>query len=207
MDLTPLDYRIAYHTVKTITTRWPFLPVNAQQNYRGTYQPTDFTDSLAFAVSMGVVTWAQAKVATAQRFEARGQIDSALSEYAGLISREPHSEAGYRLAGSALLNAKQPDRARPFLDKSYAIEPTPFTAYALGVLARQAGDSRHAIALLEQSLSLSPNTPATLYQLSITYAVARDIEHARATAARLAMVSPQYPGLVSLASALGMGRQ
>ena len=33
------------------------------------------------------------------------------------------------------------------------------------------------------------------------------MRHARATAARLAMVSPQYPGLVSLASALGMGQQ
>lgn len=207
MDLTPLDYRIAYHTVRTITTRWPFLPLNSQQNYRGSYEPTDFADSLAFGVSMGTIQWAQAKVATARRFEARGQIDSAVAEYAGLIRREPHTEAGYRLAGAALLQAKQPDRARPFLEKSYAIEPTPFTAYALGVLARQSGDLRRAIALLEQSLSLSPNAPATLYQLSITYAVAHDMEHARATASQLAMVSPQYPGLVSLASALGMHPQ
>jgi tetratricopeptide (TPR) repeat protein len=207
MDLTPLDNRIVYHTVKTITTRWPFLPANAQQNYRGTYEPRDFTDSLAFEVSMGTIQWAQAKVTIARRFEARGQVDSALAEYAGLIRREPHSEAGYRLAGSALLNAQRPQRARPFLEKSYAIEPTPFTAYALGVLARQAGDSQRAIALLEQSLSLSPNTPTTLYQLSITYAVAHDIGRARAAAARLAVVSPQYPGLVSLASALGMGKQ
>jgi len=205
MDLTALDNRIVYHTVKTITTRWPFLPVNKQQNYRGTYRPTDFTDSLAFSVSMGVMKWAQAKLETARRFEARGQVDSALAEYRGLIRREPHSEAGYRLAGAALLDAKQPERARPFLEKSYAIEPTPFSAYALGVLARQSGDAQRAIALLEQSLSLAPNTPATLYQLSITYAVAHDMGHARATAARLAMVSPQYPGLVSLASALGMG--
>ncbi len=207
MDLTALDLRIVHHTVMTITTRWPFLPLNAQQNYRGTYQPTDFTDSLAFEVSMGTIQWAQAKVATARRFEARGQVDSALAEYAGLIRREPHSEAGYRLAGTALLDAKQPLRARPFLERSYAIEPTPFTAYALGVLARQAGDTQRATTLLEQSLSLSPNAPATLYQLSITYAVAHDMEHARAIAARLSMVSPRYPGLGSLASALGMGRQ
>ena len=156
---------------------------------------------------MGTVRWAQAKLVTARRFGARGQIDSAVAEYAGLIRREPHSEAGYRLAGSLLLDAKQPQRALPYLEKSYAIEPTPFTAYALGVFARQSGDLKRAIALLEQSLSLSPNTPATLYQLSITYAVAHDIAHARATAARLAMVSPRYPGLVSLASALGMGGQ
>src|SRR5258707_9406013 len=128
---------------------------------------------------MGVMKWAQAKLETARRFEARGQVDSALAEYGGLIRREPHSEAGYRLAGAALLDAKHPERARPFLEKSYAIEPTPFTAYALGDLARQSRYARRAIALLEQSLSLSPNTPATLYQLSITYAVAHDIGNGR----------------------------
>ncbi len=206
MDLTPLDNRIVYHTIKTITTRWPFLPFRAQQNYRGTYKPTDFTDSLAFAVSTGTVQWAQAKIAAARRFEQLGKPDSAVSEYAGLIRREPHNEAGYRFAGAALLAAGDAGRARPFLEKSYAIEPTPFTAYALGVLERQKGDATRAIALLEQSLALSPDAPGTLYQLSITYAVARDLPHARATAARLAMVNPRYPGLTSLVSALGMDR-
>jgi lysophospholipase L1-like esterase len=207
MSLTALDDRIVYHTIETITTRWPFLPIGAQQNYRGTYQPTDFMDSLAFEVSMGTISWAQAKVATGRRFEARAQVDSALSEYAGLIRREPHSEAGYRLAATALLHANQPQRARPFLERAHAIEPTAFTAYALGVIARQSGDLPRAIMLLQESVSLSPNAPATLYQLSITYAVAHDIQRARATMAQLAMVSPTYPGLVSLGAALGMDRQ
>jgi lysophospholipase L1-like esterase len=205
MNLTQLDDRIVYHTIKTITTRWPFVPLTAQGNYRGSYQPSDFTDSLAFAVSMGTMQWAQAKLAAARRFEQRGQVDSAVSEYKGIMRREPHSEAPYRLAGAALLAAGDVVRARPFLEKSYATEPTAFTAYALGVLSRQGGDPRRAVALLEQSLTLSPDVPAALYQLSLTYAVARDVARARATAARLAVVSPRYPGLPSLTSALGMG--
>lgn len=204
MDLTPLDHRIVYHTIKTITTRWPFLPLRAQQNYRGTYEPTDFIDTVAFAVSTGALQWAQAKVAVARRFERLGKPDSAVLEYVGIIRREPHNEAPYRYAGAALLAAGNAARARPFLENAYAIEPTSFTAYALGVLARQNGDPRRAIALLEKSLALTPDVPATLYQLSLTYAVARDLPEARATAARLAMVDPRYPGLPSLVSALGI---
>ena len=204
MDLTALDNRIVYHTIKTITTRWPFLPLSAQENYRGSYRPTDFTDSLAFAVSMGTMQWAQAKVAAARRFEQHRHADSAVAEYVGIIGREPHNETPYRLAGAALLTAKDPAGARPFLEKAYDIQPTPFTAYALGVIERQSGDPRRAITLLEQSLALSPDNPATLYQLSLTYAVTRDLPRARSTAARLAVVSPRYPGLAPLASALGM---
>ena len=205
MSLTALDERIVHHTIKTITMRWPFVPLKAQQNYRGVYQPTDFTDSLAFEVSMGTVQWAQAKVAAARRFEARGQVDSAVSEYIGIMRREPQNEAPYRFAGAALLAANEPARARPFLERSYRIEPSAFTAYALGVIERQAGDPQRGIALLEQSLTLSPDNPAALYQLALSYAVTRDLQRARATAARLAMLQPGYPGLRPLASALGMG--
>lgn len=205
MDLTPLDERIVYHTIRTITTRWPFVPLNAQQNYRGSYRPTDFTDSIAFDVSMGTMQWAQAKVAAGHRFERRGHADSAVEEYLGIMRREPQNEAPYRLAGAALVAVKEPARARLFLEKSYRIEPTAFTAYALGVIERQSGDPQRGVALLEQSLTLSPDNPAALYQLSLSYAVTRDLPRARATAARLAMVKPGYPGLVPLAAALGMG--
>jgi hypothetical protein len=178
MDLTALDNRTVYHTVKTITTRWPFLPVNAQQNYRGTYQPTDFTDSVAFAVSMGVTTWAQAKLETARRFEARGQVDSALAEYGGLIRREPHSEQDITPAGAALLDgSSRSARAHSWRN------PTLSSRLHLPLMRlgpRQTIWRRAARSHFSSNRCRSPNTPATLYQLSITYAVAHDMGHARA---------------------------
>jgi len=59
MDLTPLDVRVATHTIRTITARWPFVPISAQRNYRGSYRPTDLLDSLSFGVSAGA-SWPQA---------------------------------------------------------------------------------------------------------------------------------------------------
>jgi tetratricopeptide (TPR) repeat protein len=204
MTLTELDQRIAYHTIMTVTTRWPYLPVKKQLDYRGTYKPTDFLDSLAFNVSRGGMPWAQAKAMLAQRYSMSGKVDSAVAEYAGLIKDEPGIETGWRLTGRALLVANQPERAKPYLERAYAIRPSGFTAFSLGVMAIQAKDTARAIALLNQSLQLVPNNPSALYQLSLAYAVSRDIGNARETALRLSQLSPGYPGLAQWMATLGM---
>src|SRR4029079_14707081 len=128
------DQRIAYHTIKTVTTRWPFLAVSKQLDYRGTYRPTDFVDSIAFNVSRGGMSWPQAKAMLGARYAMTGKPDSAVAEYEGLIRDEPRLESAWRLAGRTWLSAKQPDRAGPYLEHAYAIHPTGFTAFALGVM-------------------------------------------------------------------------
>ena len=204
MRLTDLDQRIAYHTVKTVTTRWPFLPVAKQLDYRGTYQPTDFLDSLAFNVSRGGMPWAQAKQMLAQRYVESGETDKAVAEYEGLIRDEPAIEIAWRLAGRALLTANQPARARPYLERAYALKPTAFTAHALGVFAMQERNVQRAIPLFEQAVTLDPNMLPALYQLSLAYGVARDIDRARATAIRLARIAPNYPGLAGWMATIGI---
>jgi lysophospholipase L1-like esterase len=204
MRLTELDQRIAYHTIKTVTTRWPFLPVKKQLDYRGTYQPTDFLDSVAFTVSRGRLPWAQAKAIVASRYLASGNVDDAVAEYEGLIRDEPGIEDAWRIAGRALLAANQPQRARTYLEHAYAIKPSAFTAFSLGVIAMQEKNPQRGIALLEQALQLDPNMLAAMYQLSLAYAVTRDIERARAMAIRLARVAPTYPGLGQWMTTIGI---
>jgi len=203
MKLTELDQRIAYHTIRTVTTRWPFVPVSKNQDYRGNYKPVDLLDSIAFNASRGGMPWARAKMMLAASYAARGKPDSAVAEYDGLIRDEPGIEIAYRLAGRALLTSNQPERAKPYLEKAYSLQPTAVTAYALGMIAMQAKDLPHAIARLEQSVQLAPDPPA-LYQLSLAYALSHDIDRARTTALRLAQVAPNYPGLAQWMATIGM---
>ncbi len=205
MRLTELDNRIAYHTVRTVTTRWPFVPVSRQLDYRGTYAPSDFLDSVAFAASRGAMPWAAAKTTMASSYTARGDVERAVAEYEGLIRDGPRIEVAYRMAGRALLAAGQPARAQPYLEKAYSLSPTGFTAYSLGLIAMQQRDVARGIRLLEQSLRLTPDMPPALYQLSLAYAVARNAERARSTAMRLAQVDPRYPGLEAWLATLGVG--
>ena len=204
MRLTELDHRIAYHTIKTVTTRWPFVPVASQLDYRGTYRPTDILDSIAFNASRGGMSWAQAKAMLAARYLSAGETDRAVAEYDGLIRDGPQIEVAYRLAGRALLSANQPARAKPYVETAFALAPSGETAYSLGVIAMQEKDTQRGVNMLQRSLQLSPDMPAALYQLSLAYAVTKNIEAARATAARLAQVEPRFPGLAEWLTALGM---
>ncbi len=204
MKLTDLDQRIAYHTVKTVTTRWPFVPLARQLDYRGTYRPTDFVDSVAFTASRGGMSWAQAKVVAGERYASARDTERALAEFEGLMRDAPGVEIGWRLAGQALFVAGLTQRARPYLERAYSIQPTGFTAFSLGVIAMQEKNPPRAIALLEQALQLSPDMPPALYQLSLAFGVQRDLDRARALALRLAQVSPGYPGLSEWMAAIGI---
>ena len=207
MSLTELDQRIAHHATRTVMTRWPFVPVSRQIDYRGTYQPTDFIDSLAFTVSRGGLPWAQAKSILGERYVATGQVEKALEEYNGLIRDEPRIEAGWRLAGRALLSANQPERARPYLERAYSIQPHKLSAFALGLMAMQENNAKRAVKYFEKALELDPSMTAAMYQLSLAYGLTRDIERARAMALRLAQVAPQYPGLDNWMKAIGITRR
>jgi tetratricopeptide (TPR) repeat protein len=204
MRLTDLDHRIAYHTIRTVTTRWPFLPVARQLDYRGTYRPSSFFDSVAFNTSRGGMSWAQAKGMVAERYASSGETDKAIAELEGLIRDGPQVEVAYRLAARTLLAAGQPARAKPYLVTAHTLAPSAFSAFNLGVISMQEKDAPRAITMFQAALGLSPDMPDALFQLSLAYAVTRNIQGARTTASRLAQVEPRYPGLSDWLVALGL---
>src|SRR5438067_5398002 len=106
--VTPFDERVAAHVVRTLETRWPFVPISQQIDYRGTYVPRDVLDSLAFDVSRGR-PWELAKLALAQRYEQGGHLDSAIAEYRGLARDAPFFETPFRLLARALIMAGRPE--------------------------------------------------------------------------------------------------
>lgn len=204
--LTPLDERIAFHTVRTLTLRWPFVPVARQVDYRGTYVPVDLLDSLAFAVSRGGERWEVAKLRLAAAYEKRGQHDSAAAEYAGLARDAPLAEEPRRLQSRALALAGGSGAAAGASLKAGATNASAQELAALGRRAAQRRDIPEAVALYQRSLALQPDQPDVLYQLSLTYGLSRDLPNAQKAALRLAQVAPNYPGLAELLSTLGLRR-
>jgi tetratricopeptide (TPR) repeat protein len=207
MKLSELDKRIAYHTIRTVTTRWPFVPVSKNQDYRGTYHPVDLLDSIAFNESRGGMPWAQAKMMAAQSYAMRGKPDSAVAEYDGLIRDEPGIEIAYRLAGGVWLGAQQPELARPYLTKAYQLQPSGAAAYGLGVIEMQAKNLPQAIQDFGNAVQLSPTMAPALYQLSLAYGLSRDLPHAQSTALKLAQLAPNFPGLAQWMATIGIVRR
>ena len=203
--LTALDERIATHTVRTLGSRWPFVPREAQSDYRGTYRPTGVLDSLAFAVSRGA-SWADAKLALAADYERRGHPDSAAAEYAGLARDAPLFDEPLILQGRALTEAGDLDEAERVLSTARRMRESAAVLLALAELALERDLRADAIALLERALVVQPDHPGALYQLSLAYGLERDLANARATATRLARVAPAHPGLAEWLRLLGLRR-
>ena len=202
MELTPLDLRVATHTVRTITARWPFVPVSAQRDYRGTYRPTDLLDSLSFGVSAGA-PWAQAKLDMGHDYLHRTKVDSAIAEYRGLVRDAPFFAAPWEVLGEALAAAHRDDDAYAALQRSMEIRPSPSAAFTEALLALQRHDLPRAIGLMQESLRLDPNQPRVLYQLSLAYGSSRDLQNARLTATQLWRLAPNYPGLAQWMQLIG----
>jgi tetratricopeptide (TPR) repeat protein len=200
-DLTPFDERIAYHTTLTLKSRWPFVPVSQQVDYRGKYIPSSLLDSLAFAVSAGA-RWELAKFRLGEDYERRMQFDSAVAEYAGLARDAPITNEPWLFVARALGRAGKTAEAEDALKHAVAIRPTPTALDVLGTRAAQRRDLPAAISYLEQSLKLEPAQPDVLYQLSLAYGMSRKIDAARETAVRLSRVAPNYPRLPDLIRAL-----
>jgi tetratricopeptide (TPR) repeat protein len=203
MSLTPFDERVALHTVRTLTSRWPFVPESQQSDYRARYVPSGLLDSVAFAVSRGA-RWEIAKLRLAADYERRRQFDSAAAEYAGLVRDAPLVAEPLRLMARALTSANRQQEAEAALRKAVAIQPAAADFAALGAHAARRRDIAGTITLLRQSLALEPRQPRVLYQLSLAYGISRDLPNARAAALRLREIDPQFPGLSGLLKSLGI---
>jgi lysophospholipase L1-like esterase len=204
MELTPFDDRVAAHTVRTVTTRWPFVARDQALDYRGTYRPVGLADSLALLVSRGGIGWAEAKARVAADAMARGHPDSALAEYRGLIRDRPLAEPAYRLAARAALALHRPDDAVAYLERARTLAPTAESYRLLGGIALERRDLPKAITLLDSAVTLDPTAVASLYQLSLAFGLSGNAAPARAAAARAAALAPDYPGLAPWMATLGM---
>lgn len=204
--LTPFDERIAHHTVQTLTSRWPFVPVAEQRDYRATYRPEGLADSLALLVSRGGLRWEEAKLQVAADYERRARPDSAGAEYEGLVRDQPWAEYPRRLLARALLQQGDSGDAERVLREALQLEPTSAGSLALAQLLLQRKELEAALPLLEQSVRLDPSHAAALYQLSLAYGLARDIDRARSAALALHRLDPRYPGLAGWMAAIGLAR-
>ncbi|HEX6600428.1 MAG TPA: tetratricopeptide repeat protein [Gemmatimonadaceae bacterium] len=204
MEITPFDQRIVEHTVRTVTTRWPFVDREHALDYRATYRPTSASDSLALLVSRGGMSWAEAKVMVASGEAARGRLDSAAAEYRGLVRDAPFLELPNRLLGRTLVEQRQPTEAVPYLETAFRLQPTGEAAFLLGNIALDARQLDRAIVLLDQASRLSPASAWPPFRLSVAFGLSHNLEAARAAAARAALLDPRLPGIREWMSTLGM---
>ena len=201
--LSPFDERVALHTVRTIASRWPFVPVAEQRDYRSEYRPADPFDSLAFQVSRGE-SWERGKVALARLYQSRGMHDSAAAEYRGLAADAPLFQEPRVLLAEALLSAGKVEEGEAVLREALILGESPRVLVALGENAVRRSAYPEAAGWLSRAVDLQPNNPELHYRLALVRAMAGNVPGARAAARRLQQMAPRHPALPELSRALGL---
>lgn len=205
-NLTWFDERIAHHTARTLTSRWPFVPAAQSQDYRGIYVPTGAADSLALLVSRGGIRWEVAKARLAEDFLRRGDVDAAVAEYRGLIRDRPWDAYPLRAASKALLARGRTADAEPYIDAAFQRDPRAEDALVLAALAAARKDFSAAAQVLERAHRASPRDPRVLYQLSLARGLSGDVEAAHVAARKAVLIDPGFPGLADWLALLERSR-
>lgn len=204
LAVTAFDERVAAHRVEALAVRWPFVPLEAQGDYRGRYVPTTFADSMAFLVAGGGRPWEFAKLEMARRLERDGDTTRAVAEYVGLATDQSIFAEPQTLAGAALFRAGRFAEADARFALAYAITPSAEVALGRAQIAGGRQDWPAAVTHLEAARRLAPTRSDVLYQLALAQLLAGNGNAALATARVLQQTNPQFPQLPELLAQLGV---
>lgn len=196
MRVTELDERIAYHRIRLLTGGWPFVTGPSLDGYPSAYRPVDIVDELAFNVVHTNKRWDQAKLETAEHYVENGLLEQALWEYESLIRDQPYNHSPYIYAGRLLLQLMNDfERAKPYFEKAWRINPSNYAARMLGSIEVNDGNYERGIMLLEEALEFNPDDVQAMFNLSGAQALNGDLQTAYETARRLERMQPDFPGL------------
>jgi len=193
MHLTQLDHFMVRHRLHVLTRSWPFVREPRRDIYRD-YIFEGFIDSLAFDVARNNKRWDEAKVELGDYYLMRGELDSMLAEYRGLMRDQPFNDSPFLIAAQQLLDRNRLDEAYPYLLHAHEISPSAFTYKMLGAIYVDRRDFESGIVFLEESLKLAPSDAQALFNLSGAYAQSGELEKALDLADELIAINPSFPG-------------
>jgi len=181
------------HRLHVLTRSWPFVREPRRDIYRD-YIFEGFIDSLAFDVARNNKRWDEAKVELGDYYLMRGELDSMLAEYRGLMRDQPFNDSPFLIAAQQLLDRNRLDEAYPYLLHAHEISPSAFTYKMLGAIYVDRRDFESGIVFLEESLKLAPSDAQALFNLSGAYAQSGELEKALDLADELIAINPSFPG-------------
>jgi len=193
IHLTQLDHFMVRHRLHVLTRSWPFVREPRRDIYRD-YIFEGFIDSLAFDVARNNKRWDEAKVELGDYYLMRGELDSMLAEYRGLMRDQPFNDSPFLIAAQQLLDRNRLDEAYPYLLHAHEISPSAFTYKMLGAIYVDRRDFESGIVFLEESLKLAPSDAQALFNLSGAYAQSGELEKALDLADELIAINPSFPG-------------
>lgn len=196
MKITDFDDRIAYHRVRLLMSGWPFVTDGTQSGYPQEYSAISLADQLAFEVVHHSRRWDKGKFLLADYYLKNREFEKAIKEYEGWMRDQPYNDSPFIYAGRVLLQLMDEfDRAKPYFEKAYQINPSNYASRMLGSIEVHQGNYERGIYLLEKALKLKPDDTQALFNLSGAYALSGNKKKAFEIVLTLEKKAPGFPGL------------
>ena len=196
---TALDSLAADLLIKKLLAGWPFQPDTVVNQFRFTYHPVSYIDSMAFmCIKYNNVSVTGQHIALAKKYETEGRFNDAFKEYFALIKSEPHKSSYYYDAADLLLKSNEPLRAASVLESmpNYITDYNGLIKNSQCYRIMERWDK--AIVLLEKAVNVckpTDNKETALVLLYDTYLKASQKENARKILTELIKINPKHKDL------------
>jgi tetratricopeptide (TPR) repeat protein len=193
---TPFDSLVGDLKIKMLKAGWPFQPEAHRNNFKESYVPFSFEDSLAFDYVISENVHIEDKhVYLANYYSKKGMFRKAFNEYYSLIKCYPYVSSLYYDAAQQLILNKEYDYAYTLINSMPNRDSSYFYFYIQGLLLNKLEMYDEALFNLKKSFSLNPidnDKIAILSELYSVYKTIGDTANANGLAKKLIKINPGF---------------
>lgn len=196
--VSDFDRALGALRIRHLTDHWPFKPMNAPGMSFASYQPANEIEAIAYRVAKENMSFMDGHLAAAKYYQTQGQSELALREYQALVAASPFDYPVLLTVAQNLLEARQYDRALPFLFASLNLKDTAYANKWIGQTYLYYQKPQQAQPYLEKASAMDPKDPQTLFNLTGVYMINGELDKAHATLVKLENTKQEFPGLAQL---------
>ena len=191
-NFTSLDSTIGEYRIKLLKNDWPYIKKKNQVPVNKLLQAKDYIDSLAYNLMLNKIDWEPAHRSAANYYLLTKNYSKFIDMMNALISQYPFIQEYYDFAANKLLEAKIFDKAYFYLQGSFNIKPSDFSAKWLGIINLNKGNIESAKKFLLESIKLNSRDAQAWYNLAGCYVNKEDYKSALDAVNNSLKISPQY---------------
>lgn len=198
-QFTDLDSITALYQIIILKSDWPYTKEKLSDEEKlKLLNIQTYTDSLAFLVGRGNLSWEAAHLKLAERKFSAGDYKSFMKEINAVTDEYPFDPYPYEVASQLLVNSKMFVESYPFLVKLYELKPDAYSTKWLGIIDLLNNRVDSAINYLSKSINYNSKDAQVYYNLAGAYSIKKDYKTALQMINRSLQIEPNYSTAIDL---------
>ena len=198
-EFTRFDSITALYQVIILKSDWPYTKEKKSDAEKlKLLNMQTYTDTLAYLVGKGDLSWEAAHLQLAQHKLMNGDFKSFRKEISAATDEYPFDPYPNEFAAQMLIDLKKFDDAYYYLQKLNEIKPGAYSTKWLGIIDLLNNKVDPAISYLSKSLSYSSSDAQVYYNLAGAYSIKKDYNTALQMINRCLQIEPNYAMAINL---------